>query len=248
MVKPFFFVLISTIAFLLLAGNSVFAQCGPDGTQPCNPVSQKTPSKKPTITKKPTVNNPSKSTGKSLPEKKPVTKKSTGDYFVLAYACTKRKDEHDCYINVYTKAIQNGYKLDLAYWYRGDQYLDKGDYDHALEDLNEALRLNPDNYYAHQRRGKVFFHKGDKNRAKEDFNEAIRLLPDYHGAYSLRGSLYFEDGNYDQALKDYTKAIEIDPTRGEYYQERAKVYRKLGQMDLAEADEKKARELGEKGN
>lgn len=245
MVRSLFFVSVLTMTFLLLAAISVFAQCGPDGTQPCQPTPQKTSPKKPTTTKKTTVNNPPKSTGKSLPKTKTVSKKSTGDYFDLAFGC--KETNYDCFIKVYTNAINKGYKLDLAYWYRGDQYLNKGDYERAIEDLNEALKLNPTNAFAHHRRGKALSQKGDKNLALEDFNEAIRLDPEYHGAYNLRGSIFYEKGNYDQALKDYTKAIEIYPDkRSQYYKDRAQVYRKLGQEGLAAADEKKAGELGEK--
>jgi tetratricopeptide (TPR) repeat protein len=69
--------------------------------------------------------------------------------------------------------------LSAAYEIRGVAYEDKGDYDHAIPDLNESIRLNPhvaDSFYS---RGLAYNRKVEFDRAIQDYSEAIRLKSDF---------------------------------------------------------------------
>jgi len=59
----------------------------------------------------------------------------------------------------------------------------KGDYDRALVDLNEALRLDPKNASVHNSFGVYYNVKGEYPRALAALNEAIRLNPRFLYAY-----------------------------------------------------------------
>lgn len=63
---------------------------------------------------------------------------------------------------------------------------EKKEFDHALEDLNESIRLNPNYAIAFRNRASVWFEKGNKRRAHEDAEEAMRLNP----AYRLLDEVY----------------------------------------------------------
>jgi len=52
---------------------------------------------------------------------------------------------------------------------------DKGEFDRALEDANEALRRDPKNGTVYANRGEIWRLKGDLDRALADQQEAIRL-------------------------------------------------------------------------
>ena len=54
-----------------------------------------------------------------------------------------------------------------------------GDLEGALEDMDEAIRLKPDDAENFNNRGNVRREKGDLEGALQDFNEAIRLKPDF---------------------------------------------------------------------
>ena len=56
-------------------------------------------------------------------------------------------------------------------------YGDKGDYDRAIADYDEAIRLDPRYAVAYYNRGVAYCDKGDYDRAIADYNEAIRLDP-----------------------------------------------------------------------
>jgi tetratricopeptide (TPR) repeat protein len=90
-------------------------------------------------------------------------------------------------------------------------YGKKGEYDKAIKDCTQAIRLKPDYAYAFNNRGLAYRKKGETNKAIKDLSEAIRLKPDDALAYYNRGLAYEERGETNKAIKDYTEAIRLDP-------------------------------------
>src|SRR5262249_3077434 len=84
-------------------------------------------------------------------------------------------------IQEHTLAIRAGHlsgeNLANAYRNRGNAYADKNDYERALQDLNEAIRINVNYGDAYNDRGVVYRRKHEYDRAITDFDEAIRLNP-----------------------------------------------------------------------
>src|SRR5262245_37976109 len=77
-----------------------------------------------------------------------------------------------------------GRDLSVTYNNRGYAYRNKGDYDRAIADHNEAIRLDPKNASAYSYRGLAYDEKGEYDRAIADHNEAIRLDPKDTGVYN----------------------------------------------------------------
>src|ERR1700739_1500897 len=67
----------------------------------------------------------------------------------------------------------------VVFYDSGDVYQIKGDYDRAIEEYDQAIRLRPDYANAFAHRGSAYSYKGDYDRAIEDQDEAIRLKPDF---------------------------------------------------------------------
>ena len=63
----------------------------------------------------------------------------------------------------------------------GRAYAKKGDYDKAIADYTEAIRLDPKNAEAYCNRGHAYEEKGDYDKAIADCTEAIRLDPKVPG-------------------------------------------------------------------
>jgi tetratricopeptide (TPR) repeat protein len=59
----------------------------------------------------------------------------------------------------------------------------KGDYDRAIADYTEAIRLDPGLALAYNNRGFAYSHKGDNDRAIADYDQAINVSVSYglHG-------------------------------------------------------------------
>jgi tetratricopeptide (TPR) repeat protein len=66
----------------------------------------------------------------------------------------------------------------------------KGEYDNALADSTESIRLNPKNPTAYGNRGTAWFDKREYDKSIADFTEAIRLDPKYAYAYYWRGAAW----------------------------------------------------------
>ena len=116
-----------------------------------------------------------------------------------------------------------------------DKWLD-GEYDDAIADYNEAIRLDPSNADAHRGRGNAYYSKGEYDRAISDYNEAIRLNPADPHAHSWRGGAYRRKLDYDRAIADYSEAIRLNPSAGHAYTERAETYAQKGDYDRAITD------------
>src|ERR1700719_1231093 len=135
------------------------------------------------------------------------------------------KASGDASIAACTRAIQSGrYRgSDLAtlYYNRGRTYKDeKHDYDRAIADLSESIRLDPD-AACFTCRGNAYKAKGEYDRAIADFNEAIRLDPKNADAYDGRGDAYKAKGDNDRAITDYGEAIRLDPKNATFLNDRA---------------------------
>ena len=71
----------------------------------------------------------------------------------------------------------SGQELAAAYFSRGMAYSLKTQPDLAIPDLDQVLKLTPDDSTALDQRGAAYFSKGDFDHALTDFNQSIRLNP-----------------------------------------------------------------------
>jgi Flp pilus assembly protein TadD len=83
-----------------------------------------------------------------------------------------------------------GVSLPAAYNYRGFAHFRKGDYDRAVADNSEAIRLDPKFAHAYNSRGLAHIEKRNYDGAVADLSQAIHLDPKLVTAYSNRGWAY----------------------------------------------------------
>ena len=87
-------------------------------------------------------------------------------------------------------------RLAFAYNNRGVAYRLKAEYDKAIADFDEAIKLRPDYPNAFNNRGVAYRNKGDLDHAMADYDQSITLKPDYLAAYYNRGLVLQEKGAY----------------------------------------------------
>jgi tetratricopeptide (TPR) repeat protein len=123
-----------------------------------------------------------------------------------------------------------------AYYNRGNAWSRKGDYDRAIADFNEAIRLDPQDASAYYNRGNAWSKKGEHDRAIADFTEAIRFDARKAEAYYNRGLAWSRKGDNDRAIADYNDAIQADPKYALAYNNRGNAWHRTGDDDKAIAD------------
>jgi tetratricopeptide (TPR) repeat protein len=96
---------------------------------------------------------------------------------------------------------------------RGNAWQAERDYDKAIADLSEAIRLIPQSATAYNNRGNAWSGKKNYDMAIADFDHAIRLDPRFGVAFNNRGIAWSKNKNYLKALADFEEATRLDPAR-----------------------------------
>ena len=90
---------------------------------------------------------------------------------------------------------------------RGRGAFNKKDYDRAIADYGEAIKLGPKDASAFAHRCEAYESKEDHAAAIADCSEAIRIDPKYGWARNNRGVAWYGLHDYDAALADHSEAI-----------------------------------------
>lgn len=134
---------------------------------------------------------------------------------------------------------------------RAGDKLQQGDVKGAISDLDRAIGLDPNYYWAYMSRGAArFFRIGDLEGTIADTTRAIELDPSQYSPYSLRAIARYLLKDYHGAIADYDKVIELKPP-GEFlyltYFSRGDARRLAGDLEGAIADCTRSIELHASG-
>jgi tetratricopeptide (TPR) repeat protein len=163
-----------------------------------------------------------------------------------------------------TRAIQSGrftgHALALKFSNRGVEWRLKGDYERAISDYDDAIRLDPKYADAWYNRCIAYNRTQKYDLALPDCNQAIALGPsantlnatgqeklsndrsksDY---YTQRGVAYHGRNEIDRAIADYSQALRLYPKNGVALNNRARAYDDKGDGARAKADRDAAKRL-----
>ena len=120
-----------------------------------------------------------------------------------------------------------------------------GEYEKAIKDYDEYIKLQPDEFRGYINRGIVNLEKKDFENSLIDLSKGLEINPNDHIGYSFMADLKKELGNLEEAILSMEKAIEIDPKNGFYFLKKGKIYIDLDNYEKAEKDLTKAIKLGE---
>ena len=131
----------------------------------------------------------------------------------------------------------------LACQNRGNIYYIKGDYDRALRDYEQAIRLNPANAGAYINRGLSLAEHGDYEAALKDYDEAIRIDPSKYKAFYGRSFTQAQLGDFDAAWRDISETLRLNPKFAPAYVYRGGLLARQEKWKNARADYEKARRI-----
>jgi tetratricopeptide (TPR) repeat protein len=125
----------------------------------------------------------------------------------------------------------------------GAIFLQRGSPAQALNQINSALRLNPNNVAALNNRGIALQELKRFEEALETFERAAALQPDYAEALSNRGNVLKALRRFHEALASYDHALALRPDYAEAHSNRADVLCELRRYDEALASSDRALKL-----
>ncbi|MGL6072776.1 MAG: tetratricopeptide repeat protein [Fimbriiglobus sp.] len=103
-----------------------------------------------------------------------------------------------------------------AFANRGECWLEKKDYDKAIADCSEAIKLNPKDVTAFIIRADAYFEKKDYKSSFNDLHRVLSIEPKNAGAHLGRAVMQAKLKNYADAESDFKKAMELNADRYVY--------------------------------
>ena len=119
-----------------------------------------------------------------------------------------------------------------------------GQLERAIEELDEAIRLDPQDAGAYHKRGIAYHQLGQYKQAIQELDEAIRLDPQESEKYRDRAVVHRALGELQKAVEDFGEAIRLGPQNAKAHAGRALVYTLLGDDEGGQRDFDRAVELG----
>jgi Tfp pilus assembly protein PilF len=106
---------------------------------------------------------------------------------------------------------------------RGNEWSHKGEWDEAIRDYDEAIRIDPKNAVAYFHRGTAWHQLEHTDKAIRDYDEAIRLNPKIASAFRNRAMIWSQKRESEKAIDDCTEAIRLSPNYADAFNDRGTV-------------------------
>lgn len=123
----------------------------------------------------------------------------------------------------------------LGHAREGTRLMATGDFQGALAQFNDAVKIWPEYAEAYVGRGKAEAALGQTDMAAADFGKAMAINPGMEQPYIQRGLLWRSRGELPKALADFSQSLAIQPRADAYYQ-RGLSYQMLGDARRAVSD------------
>ncbi|MFO1118371.1 MAG: caspase family protein [Beijerinckiaceae bacterium] len=139
-------------------------------------------------------------------------------------------------------ALGPGPRVADSFVHRANGFQMKGDWNACLADVEEGLKIKPNENWYLNARAYCLANKGDYAGASRDYDAIIASAPQFIGAYIDRARMNVNRGDFAKALVDLDKAVRIAPAQSGGYFYRALAYEKQNDIPRAVADIDAARE------
>ena len=107
-------------------------------------------------------------------------------------------------------------------------HINLGDIQSAINDLTDAILIDPNMAIAYGDRGAAFMRIKDYEKAVSDLGKAVNLDETYISAYLNRGISLFQLTQYSSAVEDYDQVLMLDSERVDVFAHLARAYTMLG--------------------
>ena len=119
--------------------------------------------------------------------------------------------QYDEAIEIALQAIDSDPLSAEAHAITAEIYMDKGNWARALDEVETAVKLSPDDAMVQRNRGYVLDNQGRHGEAIAAFSRAAELAPKLGYIYTTAGNGYIALGDYESAIAQYEKTVEATP-------------------------------------
>jgi tetratricopeptide (TPR) repeat protein len=158
-----------------------------------------------------------------------------------------QRDDHDTAIKLLTSALASAdlpeHLRTPALLARGDEYLEKKQYDLAIADFTQAIAHDNSSISAYIDRCASYAYKDMIDKALADCSSAIALDPHNWRLREARNAIYLQQKNFDALVVEYSTFIAERPDDEEILLGRADMLQYAGQFDRAMVDAEHVRKL-----
>ncbi len=143
----------------------------------------------------------------------------------------------------FSQQIKVNSKSAFAFLMRGVVRNENDDFDHAVADVDEALKLDPKYVPALMERAYLWQWRNHLDLAVADVSKAIELDPRNSYAFVERGIFEYNRNEYDKALRDFQAAIDTGSRTAVIYIARGMILLNKHDPAKAFAELKRAQEI-----
>lgn len=172
---------------------------------------------------------------------------AAGDLYVEQATAARALGDHTKAAELFERAIDAGIpqdRLPNIYFLLGNEYLDLGDTEKAIEAQQRALEIDPTFYASWMSLGTAYWTIDELEPAIDCYRHVVELAPNQTEGYVSLGWLYLEQVDVEQALNALDQALRIDPGLGTAHAYRAVAYALQGRSKDAELSLQQARKNG----
>lgn len=150
---------------------------------------------------------------------------------------------HDRYAEAVDCLLETDNHSNLVTYLLAENYSQLGEYDLALEYVDEAIAQDSSDYDTGILKADILYGLGREDEAIDQLTATIALAPEYYAGYHKRGFYKDNTGDVDGAIEDYTMAVSLEPADVSAYMLRGDMYLQKGDTLLARADYEKVIQL-----
>ena len=121
-------------------------------------------------------------------------------------------------------------KFGFCWTILGAVLMKAGRFSDALESMQKAVALSPDNYHAHNSLGMTLKLFGRLDEASSSFRRAIQIKPDHAEAHNNLGIIYLDRSRFNAAESCFLCAIQFKPDYAEAHNNLGLSLRNLGRL------------------
>lgn len=117
------------------------------------------------------------------------------------------------------------------------------DWDAAIKDMDEAIKLSPQTSAYYNNRANYYSRRREYEKALAGYDEAIRLSPTSNIPMGNRGNVFLNLREWDKALDAYDQAIKTSPVYARAYAGKSNAWREKHELDKAMKEAQRGVEL-----